>query len=247
MNNLPIGMFDSGIGGLMLFSQIECLLPNETIYYLADTAHFPYGDKSQSEIIQYSLQNAAFLLEQNIKALVIACFTASALAYEALLSYTSLPVISVVDSLIEELERRESSSHVAILGTKGTINSAVIQNRLSPDLTLFPMACPELIQSIERRDEAASKAYLEEYNEYFARHKVDTVLLACTHFAHILPLMKESFGKDIDIIEASASAAAKIASSVGLSGVKSPHRLFTTGDPALFQTQLGYQAELIHR
>lgn len=232
-----IGIFDSGVGGLILFSRLERILPNETLYYLADTAHFPYGNKSQEEIIQYSLQNAAFLLESQAKIIVIACFTASAIAYESILSQTEIPVISVIESLIEELERQKSSTRVALLGTKATIQSEILQKRLDR-WTLFPMIGSELVQSIEKRDEALSRAILIEYRDYFTLHNIDTVLLACTHFAHILPLMREVWGDRITIVEGSAATASKIASMAACDGqIKKPNRVFSTGDPLEFQKQ----------
>jgi glutamate racemase len=230
MNNLPIGMFDSGIGGLMLLSQVEHYYPNESVYYLADTAHFPYGDKSREEIIQYSLQNTAFLIEQQIKCLVIACFTASSLAYESILSKVDIPVISVVNSLIEDLSNLKVGSRLAILGTKATIESNFIQNALSyrKDWALLPVIASGLVSSIENRDEGASKRLLQQYRDNFRLHCIDTIALACTHFAHILPLMRECFEEEITIIESSASAASKIASRVELSSIKRPHRFFKT-------------------
>ena len=242
MSNSPIGIFDSGVGGLILFSQLEHYLPNETLYYLADTAHFPYGNKSQDEIIQYSLQNTAFLLDAQVKLIVIACFTASSIAYDSILSHTDIPVISVVESLIEELERQKSSTRVALLGTKATIQSGIVQKRLSDrgPWSLFPMVGSELVQSIEKRDEGQSRVILMEYRDYFKLHNIDTVMLACTHFAHILPLMKELWGEDIAIVEGSAATALKITDALASNKnpeIKSPHRVFSTGSPLEFQKQ----------
>lgn len=232
-------MFDSGVGGLYLFSQLDRLLPNETIYYLADSAHFPYGEKSQNEIIQHSLQCVSFLLEKQIKLLVVACFTASAIAIESILSFIDIPVVNVVDNLIEELMGQKQVTRVALLGTKATIESGILQKKVSErcDWPLFPIIGSELVQSIEKRDEKVSRALLVKYLDYFTVHNIDTVLLACTHFAHILPLMREVWGEGITIVEGASCAAAKIASSVELAGQKRSHRLFATGDPALFQAQ----------
>jgi glutamate racemase len=197
-NNRPIGVFDSGIGGLTVAAAIQRLLPNESLVYYGDTAHLPYGEKSKELIAKYAVDITRFLLEEkNCKAIVIACNTASAAAYEALRdTYKgSVPVINVIDPMIEEVIADDSIRKVGIIATKTTVASGVYQEKFArrkPDLVYSALATPLLASMIEEGfyNNTISEAVLNEYLRNPALDNIDGLVLACTHY----PLIK----KEID-------------------------------------------------
>lgn len=194
----PIGVFDSGIGGLTVASAIKKALPEESIIYFGDTAHVPYGDKSKELIAHYAVKITEFLLqEKNCKAIVIACNTASAAAYEYLRDQHkgSIPVINVIDPMIEEVIANQEVNHVGIIATKTTIHSGVYQEKFTrrkPALKYSALATPLLAQMIEEGfyNNNISEAVLREYLSDPLLQGIDGLVLACTHY----PLIK----KEID-------------------------------------------------
>ncbi|MEZ5174547.1 MAG: glutamate racemase, partial [Bacteroidia bacterium] len=152
--NAPIGIFDSGIGGLTVAAAIHKLLPNESLIYFGDTAHFPYGNQSPESIEQYGLHIAEFLRDQGCKMIVIACNTASAHANKAVLKamHNHIPVINVIDPASQEVARRFAGKNVGVIATSGTIRSGIYKRRigkLSPGTTVKSLATPLLAPMIE--------------------------------------------------------------------------------------------------
>lgn len=197
-NQRPIGIFDSGIGGLTVASAIQRILPNESLIYFGDTAHLPYGDKSRELIAEYAVNITRFLLEEKqCKAIVIACNTASAAAYEVLRdTYKgSVPVINVIDPMIEEVIADESIRKIGIIATKTTVASGVYQEKFArrkPTLAFSALATPLLASMIEEGfyNNTISEAVLNEYLSNPVLENIDGLVLACTHY----PLIK----KEID-------------------------------------------------
>ncbi|MCB9226091.1 MAG: glutamate racemase [Chitinophagales bacterium] len=195
MNSNPIGIFDSGIGGLTVANAIYKALPNETLIYFGDTAHLPYGDKSKDLIKQYSLDITNFLLNQkNCKAIVIACNTASAAAYEYLRDTHKgkIPIINVIDPIIEAVVQDNSIKKVGLIATNTTINSGVYQEKLSrrkPEVEVVTLATPMLVPMIEEgyANDNISHALIENYLNNEALQNIDALILGCTHY----PLIKE--------------------------------------------------------
>jgi glutamate racemase len=191
-----IGIFDSGIGGLTVAKAISDLLPDEQLIYFGDTAHMPYGDRSPDSIRYYCLRIAKFLLEQNCKMIVIACNTASSVAYQVLLDFfkkNSL-FVNVVDPLVEETARQHFH-RVGVIATKATISSRVYELKLQdrmPDLEVSSLATPLLAPMIESGyfHDKISKTVIEDYLSTEELANLDALLLACTHY----PLIKS----DID-------------------------------------------------
>lgn len=199
MNSQPIGIFDSGIGGLTVANAISKLLPNEQLIYFGDTAHMPYGEKSGDLIRKYAARITDFLLhEKKCKTIVIACNTASAAAYEVLRDQFKgeIPVINVIDPMIEAVIRDESISKVGIIATKTTIASGVYQEKFTrrkPDLKFSAMATPLLASMIEEGfyNNNISTAVLESYLSKDELKGIDALVLACTHY----PLIKKEISK----------------------------------------------------
>jgi glutamate racemase len=197
-NDRPIGVFDSGIGGLTVAAAIQRLLPSESLIYFGDTAHLPYGDKSKELIAEYAVNITRFLLEEKkCKAIVIACNTASAAAYEALRdTYKgSVPVINVIDPMIEEVIADADIQKIGIIATKTTVASGVYQEKFArrkPELEFSALATPLLASMIEEGfyNNTISEAILNEYLSNPVLENIDGLVLACTHY----PLIK----KEID-------------------------------------------------
>lgn len=203
MDRRPIGIFDSGVGGLTVLKQIRKFLPNESIIYLGDTKHLPYGDKSEEAIIRFSIDNAKFLLSQDVKAIVIACNSASSVAVEPLRKKFSVPIIDVIEPTVEFISSLFLRS-VLIIGTVRTITSGVFAKKVSStseNIKVHVKACPLFVPLVEegafiskethlyRSLQSAIAYYLEEY-----KGKVDSIILGCTHY----PLIKEEIKAFMD-------------------------------------------------
>lgn len=190
----PIGIFDSGIGGLTVANAVSKHLPNEQIIYFGDTAHLPYGDKSVEAIQQYSLKISDFLLSKNCKLILIACNTASAAAYEILKTYLDgkALLINVIDPVVQAVAIDSSISKVGIIATKGTIRSGIYEKKLhaiNPKLETVSLATQLLAPMIEAGfyNNSVSQAIINNYLAYPDFQDVQAMILACTHY----PLIKK--------------------------------------------------------
>lgn len=214
----PIGVFDSGIGGLTVAQAIHKVLPNEQIIYVGDTAHMPYGDKSITLIRQYAVRIARYLLEErNCKAIVIACNTASAAAYEFLRDELKgkIPVINVIDPMVEFIISDDSIQNPGIIATKTTINSGVYQEKLKrrkPELHFAALATPLLAPMIEEGfyNDSVSQAVLHEYLENKELEGIDALVLACTHYPLIKKEIEEYYQSRVRVIDSAMVVAEKL-------------------------------------
>jgi glutamate racemase len=191
--NRPIGIFDSGIGGLTVVKELKKQLPNEQLIYFGDTARIPYGTKSKELIKQFSIENAQFLLQFDIKLLIVACNTASSLAIEALEEHFSLPIVGVVKPGAQAAASKTKNRRIGVIGTPSTINSdAYAQEikRLLNTETIYSEACPLLVPLVEEGwlDGEITSLTLEKYLAPIIDKDVDTLILGCTHY----PLLKDS-------------------------------------------------------
>ncbi len=214
----PVGVFDSGIGGLTVANAISKLLPNEQIIYFGDTAHLPYGDKSKELIRSYATTITNFLLhEKNCKAVVIACNTASAAAYEVLRdTYKGIvPVINVIDPMIEAVIADEEIKKVGVIATKTTIGSGVYQEKFSrrkPSLQYTELATPLLASMIEEGyyHNNISEAVIEKYLSDDALKGIDALVLACTHYPLIKKQLATFYKNEIKIFDSAEVVAQKL-------------------------------------
>ena len=207
MDNRSIGIFDSGVGGLTVVKEISKRLPNESIIYFGDTARVPYGTKSRETILRYSIENALFLIEKDIKLLVVACNTASAYAVSYLQKIFKVPVLGVIEPGISAVLKTKS---IAVLGTKATIDSGVYQEGIqkkNPEIRVITKACPLFVPLVE---EGMAEHPIAEMvvREYLKGIETDTILLACTHY----PLLKNTIQKVVDatIIDSAQACAQNI-------------------------------------
>ncbi len=207
----PIGIFDSGIGGLTVLTEIAGRLPAEALIYLGDTARVPYGTKSQKTIRRYAIQDTLFLLERGVKAVVVACNTASSLALNELTRYFDIPIIDVVKPGAIAAVRR-TSGHVGIIGTKATIASGSYERAIreqNPTVTISTQACPMFVPLVEEGmiEGQIAEAMVDHYLEKLIAGGVDTLILGCTHYPLLGPMIRRRF-PSLVLINSGAEAAA---------------------------------------
>lgn len=214
----PIGIFDSGIGGLTVATAIKDLLPNEKLIYFGDTAHLPYGEKSADAIKYYGIRISQFLLEQHCKLIVIACNTASAQAYETIKDFVGNKaiVVNVIDPVVEEVARHAQNKHVGVIATKGTIRSDIYARKLKAErkgLEVSSLATPLLVSMIEEGffNNKISRAVIHSYLEKPKLKKIDSLILACTHFPLIKPEIEEYYNHRMRIVDSAGVVAKEIA------------------------------------
>ncbi len=224
----PIGVFDSGIGGLTVAYAIRQLLPNESIIYFGDTAHLPYGDKSEAAVQAYSIKIADVLLSKKCKVIVIACNSASSAAYELLKEYVGkrAHVINVIDPMVKFLSENYNGRKIGLIGTKRTVTSNVYFKKiedLNKNIALASLATPLLVPMIEEGffNNAISSEIIEKYLENELLDNISALVLGCTHY----PLVKEQISKfyshKVDILDSSQITADYLKSSLEKEGLLS--------------------------
>ncbi len=208
--NHPIGIFDSGVGGLTVASAIKRILPNENLIYFGDTAHLPYGDKSIETISYYSEHIAEFLLEQQCKIIVIACNSASAVANENVIKHVgeSALVINVIDPVVEFIASNKQFSRLGIIGTKATINSGTYEKKIKEKKTkleIFSMATPLFVPMIEEGFifDDISNAIIRTYLSKKEVKDIDALVLGCTHYPVIKNQISKFYNFKVDVIDSS--------------------------------------------
>jgi glutamate racemase len=214
----PIGIFDSGIGGLTVASAIKQALPNESFIYFGDTAHLPYGDKSPESIRHYAARITAFLLEKKCKAIVIACNTASAHAFKTVVDICGpdVPVINVVDPVAEYTGAHYSDCKIGVIGTKGTIQSRIYVNRIAKanaSLKVLSNATPLLAPMIEEGffNNQISQTVINSYLSKRTFQGIHALILGCTHYPLIKKEVETFYKKKIEIIDSASVVANAVA------------------------------------
>ena len=241
----PIGVFDSGIGGLTVVHELMRQLPGESIIYFGDTARVPYGPKSPETVLRYSREIAAYLRDQGVKALVIACNTATAHALSALSSELPFPVIGVVGPGARAAVGATRTNSVGVVGTVGTINSGAYERAIRdarPDATITTRACPLFVPLVEEGwlEHDATRLVAREYLSQMAAANVDTLVLGCTHYPLLKPMIAEVLGPGVRLIDSAEETAAETRRVLGekrllASGSRPPAYRFVASDaPAQF-------------
>jgi len=209
-----IGVFDSGVGGLSVLRHIRQLLPNERLIYVADSAHVPYGEKSREYIEARSLAIARFLQQQGADAIVIACNTASAAAAASLRSQFDIPVIAM-EPAVKPAVAASRSGIVGVLATTGTLASArfaALLAQYAGSVEIITQGCPGLVEQVERGDlgGADTRRLIERYTAPLLAAGADTLILGCTHYPFLIPLIREVVGSEIALIETGAAVARQL-------------------------------------
>ncbi|HWY95742.1 MAG TPA: glutamate racemase [Steroidobacteraceae bacterium] len=215
---IPIGVFDSGVGGLTVLRALRSAMPAENFVYLGDTARLPYGTKSAETVVRYSLQCAAALIKRRIRALVVACNTASASALDTLrLQHPALPVIGVIEPGAEAAVAASRSQHIAVIATEGTISGGAYKtaiHRLSPSARVTSRACSLFVSMAEEGwtegpiAEAVARRYLDPI--FQAGDAPDTLVLGCTHFPALAAAIRAVLPPHVRIVDSAATTAAAV-------------------------------------
>ena len=237
----PVGVFDSGVGGLTVAREIMRNLPSEKIVYFGDTARVPYGSKSKETVIRYSRQIIRFLQEQQVKAIVVACNTASAFALDTVRNEFDIPIIGVIESGAKVAAARTRNKRVGIIGTVGTVGSGIhaqYLKKLDPEITVFGKACPLFVPLVEEgwlhdpvTVEVASR-YLKELQD----KDVDTLILGCTHYPLIRSTIRQVMGEEVCLVNPAYETALELGklleeqglSSTGTEQKEFPYRCYVS-------------------
>lgn len=250
MNN-PIGVFDSGVGGLTVLRALAATLPHESFIYVGDTARVPYGNKSAETVERYAFEIAAFLHQHAVKALVVACNTVSAVALDALRARVSIPVLGVIEPGAHAAVRATKTQRIGVIGTTRTIESRAYEHAIracDPSIVVTARACPLFVPLVEEGwahgeiPEAIAAHYLAPLREAH----VDTVVLGCTHYPELAHVVQKILGDGVTLVESGAATAealtellrtAQLTHTPGATGDVSPTqaiRCFATDAPEAF-------------
>ncbi|MFC1536062.1 glutamate racemase [Candidatus Neomarinimicrobiota bacterium] len=246
-NQKPIGVFDSGLGGLTVVKAIRHTLPNESIIYFGDTARVPYGNKSPELIKEYSLQIADILLEHGTKIIVVACNTATALALHTLHDKLDIPIIGVVKPGVDSALKLTQNNRIGVIGTISTIGSGVYEAELkinNHSVKVTSASCPLFVPLAEEGwlDEPATRLIAEKYLEPINEANVDTLILGCTHYPLLKEVIQEVVSSKIQLVDSAQAMAAETAEllmNYGLlngQNTKGVLKLFVSDLPARFET-----------
>ena len=243
----PIGVFDSGVGGLTVVRALMERLPFEDILYFGDTARVPYGVKSAETITGYARQITEFLLRRNVKLLIIACNTMAAVAYEAVTTLSPVPVLDVIDAGARAAAGATRTKAIGVIGTPATINSNAYTraiHRCDNEIRVFSRACPLFVPLVEEGwfDHPVTRLTAAEYLKPVLAERIDTLVLGCTHYPLLKPLLQEVAGPEIRLIDSAEAMAAIAANLLAETGLGNPrrtapdYRFFVTDVPHRFQT-----------
>jgi len=244
----PIGVFDSGIGGLTVVAEIMRQLPNEEIVYFGDTARLPYGPKSNETVTQFAVQDAEFLLEHGVKNVVVACNTASSIAIEALSSRYEVPVIGVIEPGALAAVSSTLTGKVGVIGTEGTIASGAYRRaitRLDRDIEVVETSCPLFVPLAEEgwTDREVTLVIAHEYLTPLRDAAVDVLVLGCTHYPILKATIAKVFGPSVKLIDSAEETAKEVGERLEdldlkrLGGEPPEHKFFVSDVPHRFREQ----------
>lgn len=237
--NQPIGVIDSGVGGLTVVREIMRQLPNEQILYLGDTLRCPYGPRPVEEVLSFTWEMTRYLMGKGIKLLVIACNTATAVAFDEIRNALPIPVVGVIYPGARAAIKMTRNRHVGVIGTVGTINSKAYNHALHslhPYIKITSLACPSLVPLVEAGELEGERAKQIVRDELlpFKEVSIDTLILGCTHYPLLKPLIQEVMGKPVHLIDSGEETARETSTILYLNGLLStdtprPHEFLSTG------------------
>src|SRR5437667_2039828 len=211
-SELPIGIFDSGIGGLTVVRQIHRVLPHEDLVYLGDTARVPYGTKSPGTVVRFACEDTQFLIQQNVKAVVVACNTVSAWALPALEGRFSVPVFGVIVPGVQSALRETGNHRIGMIGTSATIRSQSYDRAIlarDHEASVFAQACPLLVPLVEEGliHHSVTTTILKEYLAPLMKRRIDTLVLGCTHYPLLKNAIRAVVGRKVCLVDSAESCA----------------------------------------
>jgi glutamate racemase len=215
MDPRAIGVFDSGVGGLTVFKEMERALPGESMVYLGDTARVPYGTKSAETVIRYSIEAMRFMKRQDVKMVVVACNSASSVAIEAMANEEELPVLGVILPGAHRAAEHSQSGRIGVIGTRATIGSGAYEReiiKLRPEAEVLSRPCPLFVPLAEEgwTDNEIALRVAESYLEPFKRAKVDTLVLGCTHYPLLREVIGRVMGEEVLLVDSAESTADEV-------------------------------------
>lgn len=213
----PIGVFDSGIGGLTVVKRLSSTLPNESIIYFGDTARVPYGSKSNSTVIEYSIQDTKFLLQKNIKALVVACNTASSIAIPDLKKKFDIPIIGMIEPGSRMALKKSQSKKIGVIGTRATVSNLAYSKeikKINSSAQVIEKPCPLFVPLAEEGwiNHKATYEVAEEYLKELREEKIDTLVLGCTHYPILSEVIRKVIGSKVTLIDSGIASSEVIKS-----------------------------------
>ena len=241
----PIGIFDSGLGGLTVLTSLEKILPNESFIYFGDTAHVPYGNKSVDAVIRYSRLIVEFCMKQNTKAIVIACNTASAVAFRELRISYNIPFFDVVEPSVMHSINISKTRNIGVIGTHSTIHSGAHRRSLEDlrsDCSVFEIACPLFVPLIEEgwANTPVAKEVARSYLDPFQKTEIDTLILGCTHYPIMAKTIQGAVKNHVQLVYSGETVGRKLSTYLKQSscnndsGPKGETRFYVTDFPQKF-------------
>jgi len=248
LNNKPIGIFDSGLGGLTVARAIRARLPHEALVYFGDTARVPYGAKSQETIVRFTWEAIHFLRQHEVKCIVVACNTASALALPTITGQVDVPLLGVIEPGARAAAQATRGKKVGVIGTTATITSDVYTRAiraLDPGITVYAQPCPLFVPLVEEGwdDRAATRLVVEEYLQPLRTARVDTLVLGCTHYPLLTAPIQAYMGAGVQLVDSATTCAEELAELLTrqklLAPAGEPDETFFVSDAAARFTELG--------
>jgi len=246
MDARPVGVFDSGVGGLTVLHECVVTMPHEDFVYLGDHARLPYGPRPLDEVRRFAREIGAFLETQDVKLIVVACNTATSAALPRLQEELSVPVVGVLTPEAHAAVQATRNRRVGLLATEGTVESgrySELVHALDAGVSFYPVACPRLVALIEGDDPYAddTEQAVRAYAAPLKAAGVDTVILGCTHYPLIRPIFQRVFGRDVTLVFSAEETAREVAETLSRKQIENvparegAYRFLTTGDPDAFR------------
>jgi len=240
----PVGVFDSGIGGLTVLQRIMEALPRENTVYLGDTARSPYGTKSAETVLRYSFENSDFLIQKGVKIVVVACNTSTAIALEALKESLSIPVVGVIEPGVKRALEKTSSKRIGVIGTEATIQSGAYTRALKaldPGVEVYSRSCPLFVPLVEEGwlDHPVVNMTVESYLGSLKQSGIDTLILGCTHYPLLKKAIRKFMGRGVELVDSAEETAKAVGAilrqrSLGRARGKGSASFFVTDVPDRF-------------
>lgn len=221
----PIGVFDSGIGGLTVVQELTRLLPNEQIVYFGDTARVPYGTKSRESVVRFSRENTDVLLRHQVKIVVIACNTSTSWALNVLKREYAVPMIGVIEPGARRAVAASSRMRIGVIATQSTVASRKYERtilRLAPRASVFQKACPLFVSLVEEGwlDHRVTENVAQEYLQGLRKEGVDTLILGCTHYPLLKPVLQKVMGRGVTLVDSATETAREVKAVLGAAGLE---------------------------
>ncbi|MDD5197145.1 MAG: glutamate racemase [Candidatus Omnitrophica bacterium] len=242
----PIGVFDSGVGGLTVVKELLRQLPHEDIVYFGDTARVPYGIKSKETVIRFSIENILFLLKHEVKFICVACNTVSSFALPEIKNHFKIPIVGVITPGAREAVYATQNKRVGVIGTKGTIKSCAYENeikQLDPRVKVAAVACPLFVPFVEEGwlNGNVVKSVVKYYLKPLKKAGVDTLILGCTHYPLLKRLIKDEMGENVALIDSAKQVAIEVNNILASEGLlrkegTGKHKFFVSDNPEWFSS-----------